>query len=120
MSSRFLSAVCRIVPFSGFVPVNVRNADYSLKYYNELVPLEPRDEVKVLMFKLVRCCVICHLLVRPLLVVVDCRFAVVLTDPGQITARQTGILPTDGYDSHSSPNHLEWFLLNRCVFQRTF
>ena len=65
-----------------------RYADYTLKYSNRVCPVEPRDEVKTIMFK---------------------------TLPGRSLhiAKLSGpIDPTDGYDSHSSPSNLEWYLFD--------
>jgi hypothetical protein len=65
-----------------------RYADYTLKYSNRVAPVEPGDEVKTIMFR---------------------------TMPGKskhIEKLVGGIDPTVGYDSHSSPTFLEWYLFD--------
>eukprot|EP01060_Flectonema_neradi_P012249 TRINITY_DN1912_c4_g1_i1.p1 TRINITY_DN1912_c4_g1~~TRINITY_DN1912_c4_g1_i1.p1 ORF type:complete len:538 (+),score=103.83 TRINITY_DN1912_c4_g1_i1:87-1616(+) len=65
-----------------------RYADYTLKYANNIVALEPKDIVKTIIFR---------------------------TLPGKskhITKLCGAIDPTDGYDSHSSPEFLEWYLFD--------
>eukprot|EP00756_Hemistasia_phaeocysticola_P056593 Hpha_TRINITY_DN328_c0_g1::TRINITY_DN328_c0_g1_i1::g.112599::m.112599 len=65
-----------------------RYADYTLKYANHVVPLEPKDVVKTIMFK---------------------------TLPGRSKhfAKMPGAIdPTKGFDSHSSPTWMEWYLFN--------
>jgi len=65
-----------------------RYADYVLKYSNSLEPLSAGETVKIIMFQLCAG--------RSL----------------HLTKRQPGIMPTDGYDSHTSSNHQEFFLFN--------
>jgi hypothetical protein len=65
-----------------------RYADYTVKYANRQVPLEPSDTCKIIQFR---------------------------TLPGRskhIPKMCGPIDPTDGYDSHSSPSFLEWYLFN--------
>lgn len=65
-----------------------RYADYTLKYSNRVCALEPGDEVKTVMFR---------------------------TVPGRtkrIEKLTFGIQPTEGYNSHSSPTFLEWYLFD--------
>lgn len=65
-----------------------RYADYTLKYSNRVCAVEPADEVKTIMFR---------------------------TMPGKslhIKKLAGGIDPTEGYDSHSSPTFLEWYLFD--------
>eukprot|EP00669_Euglena_mutabilis_P004881 TRINITY_DN16250_c0_g1_i1.p2 TRINITY_DN16250_c0_g1~~TRINITY_DN16250_c0_g1_i1.p2 ORF type:complete len:126 (-),score=63.47 TRINITY_DN16250_c0_g1_i1:220-597(-) len=65
-----------------------RYADYTFKYANRQVPLEPKEQCKILQFR---------------------------TLPGRskhIPKMCGPIDPTDGFDSHSSPSFLEWFLFN--------
>jgi hypothetical protein len=57
-----------------------------LQYSNNLTPLEPGAVVQLLCFR---------------------------TVPGNskhITNLAPGIMPTSGYDSHSSANHMEWYV----------
>ena len=65
-----------------------RYADYTLKYANNIVALKPQDTVKTICFR---------------------------TLPGKskhIKELCGAIDPTDGFDSHSSPEFLEWFLFD--------
>ena len=65
-----------------------RYADYTLKYANNIVSLEPKDVVKTIIFR---------------------------TLPGKskhITKLCGAIDPTEGFDSHSSPEFLEWYLFD--------
>eukprot|EP01062_Namystynia_karyoxenos_P059079 TRINITY_DN50510_c0_g1_i1.p1 TRINITY_DN50510_c0_g1~~TRINITY_DN50510_c0_g1_i1.p1 ORF type:complete len:529 (+),score=185.96 TRINITY_DN50510_c0_g1_i1:84-1589(+) len=65
-----------------------RYADYTLKYANNVVPLEPKETVKTIMFK---------------------------TLPGKsrhFPKMPGAIDPTPGYDSHSSPTYMEWYLFD--------
>lgn len=65
-----------------------RYADYTLKYSNRVAPVEPGDDVKTIMFR---------------------------TMPGKtkhIEKLVGGIDPTAGFDSHSSPTFLEWYLFD--------
>lgn len=65
-----------------------RYADYTLKYANRLVPLRPGERCRVVLFRCV---------------------------PGlsrHIEKLCGPIDPTPGYDSHSSPQFLEWFLFS--------
>jgi len=65
-----------------------RYVEYSLKYSNQKAPLKPDDKVKIIQFKLF---------------------------PGKtlhIDKMQVGINPTEGYNSHSSPQYLEWYLFD--------
>jgi hypothetical protein len=65
-----------------------RYADYTLKYSNRVCAVEPGDEVKTIMFR---------------------------TQPGKsrhIEKLAGAIDPTPGYDSHSSPTFLEWYLFD--------
>eukprot|EP00811_Abedinium_folium_P011559 NODE_20706_length_785_cov_6.100304.p1 GENE.NODE_20706_length_785_cov_6.100304~~NODE_20706_length_785_cov_6.100304.p1 ORF type:complete len:214 (-),score=57.72 NODE_20706_length_785_cov_6.100304:65-706(-) len=65
-----------------------RYADYTLKYANRLVALEPGERCMIVQFKCV---------------------------PGKsrhIEKLCGPIDPTPGYDSHSSPQYLEWFLFS--------
>eukprot|EP01062_Namystynia_karyoxenos_P049090 TRINITY_DN37505_c1_g4_i1.p1 TRINITY_DN37505_c1_g4~~TRINITY_DN37505_c1_g4_i1.p1 ORF type:complete len:693 (+),score=174.75 TRINITY_DN37505_c1_g4_i1:63-2081(+) len=65
-----------------------RYADYCAKYSNRMLPLEPGEKCKILMFRCV---------------------------PGRsrhIAKLAKGLAPTPGYDSHSSTNYLEWFLFD--------
>ena len=65
-----------------------RYADYTFKYANRQVPLEPGDTCKVIMFR---------------------------TLPGRskhIPKLIGAIDPTGGFDSHSSPQFLEWYLFS--------
>src|SRR5690348_520812 len=64
--------------------------DSTLKYSNQLEALEPKDSVKIIMFRVL---------------------------PGKsrhIEKRTPGLKPSDspGYDSHSSSNHQEWYLFD--------
>ncbi|KAJ9466032.1 Protein HOS4 [Diplonema papillatum] len=63
-------------------------ADYTFKYSFGGNPLDVGDRAKIIMFK---------------------------TLPGEskhIPEVKTGMEPTDGFDSHSSPNYLEWYLFD--------
>eukprot|EP00993_Chasmostoma_nieuportense_P000564 NODE_151_length_2912_cov_34.591023_g109_i1.p1 GENE.NODE_151_length_2912_cov_34.591023_g109_i1~~NODE_151_length_2912_cov_34.591023_g109_i1.p1 ORF type:complete len:434 (-),score=114.83 NODE_151_length_2912_cov_34.591023_g109_i1:49-1350(-) len=65
-----------------------RYADYTFKYANRIVALEPGETCKIIMFR---------------------------TLPGRskhIPKLVGAIDPTEGYDSHSSPSFLEWYLFN--------
>eukprot|EP00667_Euglena_gracilis_P008148 EG_transcript_8250 len=65
-----------------------RYADYTFKYANRQIPLEPGEQCKIIQFR---------------------------TLPGRskhIPKMCGPIDPTEGYDSHSSPSFLEWFLFN--------
>jgi len=68
-----------------------RYFDYTLKYSNDLAPLDEGQCAKVIMFKAV---------------------------PGRsfriekLTNDTMGMKPTTGYHSHSSPSYLEWFLFD--------
>jgi hypothetical protein len=65
-----------------------RYADYTLKYSNRVTPVEPKDEVKTIMFR---------------------------TLPGKSKHMEKlvgAVDPTVGYDSHSSPTFLEWYLFD--------
>jgi len=65
-----------------------RHVEYTTKYSNSLAHLEPNDRVKIIMFK---------------------------TLPGKsfhVEQVTKGMSPTPGYDSHSSPSFLEWFLFD--------
>lgn len=65
-----------------------RYYDYTLKYCNGLNPLDEGDVVKTLMFKCL---------------------------PGKvanIAKLNMGMEPTPGFNSHSSPNNLEWYLFD--------
>eukprot|EP01059_Diplonema_ambulator_P000997 TRINITY_DN1076_c1_g2_i1.p1 TRINITY_DN1076_c1_g2~~TRINITY_DN1076_c1_g2_i1.p1 ORF type:complete len:538 (+),score=99.17 TRINITY_DN1076_c1_g2_i1:24-1616(+) len=65
-----------------------RYADYTLKYANRLCPLKPEDTAKTILFR---------------------------TLPGKskhVQKIQAGMEPTAGYDSHSSPDFLEWYLFD--------
>jgi len=65
-----------------------RYADYTLKYANHVVPLEPKDVVKTIMFK---------------------------TMPGKskhFSKMPGAINPSPGFNSHSSPTYLEWYLFD--------
>jgi hypothetical protein len=65
-----------------------RYADYTLKYSNRVCAVEPNDIVKTIMFR---------------------------TLPGKtkhIEKLAGAIDPTPGYDSHSSPTFLEWYLFD--------
>jgi len=63
-----------------------RYADYTLKYANGLIPLEPLERCTVVLFK----CIPGHSM--------------------HIEKMCGPIDPTPGYNSHSSPQYLEWFL----------
>ena len=63
-----------------------RYATYALKYANDQAPLQPGEEVALLMFRLV----------------VGRVYHLPHVTPG--------VMPTAGYDSHSSANHLEYYL----------
>jgi hypothetical protein len=68
-----------------------QNVDYALKYSNDLAPLLPGDSVKVLMFR-------------------------VCNGKGlHIAKTAPGMMPTAGYDSHSSANFLEWYLFRESL-----
>lgn len=63
-----------------------RYADYTLKYANRLIPLRPGERCRIVLFRCV---------------------------PGSsrhIESKCGPIDPTEGFDSHSSPEFLEWFL----------
>eukprot|EP01012_Entosiphon_sulcatum_P031017 TRINITY_DN3866_c0_g1_i1.p1 TRINITY_DN3866_c0_g1~~TRINITY_DN3866_c0_g1_i1.p1 ORF type:complete len:486 (+),score=94.67 TRINITY_DN3866_c0_g1_i1:23-1459(+) len=63
-------------------------AEYTFKYGNRLCPMDPGDMVSVIMFK---------------------------TLPGKCKLIETlsaGIDPTPGYNSHSSPNNIEWYIFD--------
>ena len=65
-----------------------RYADYTLKYSNRVCPVDPKDEVKTIMFR---------------------------TMPGvsfHMEKLVGAVDPTPGYDSHSSPTYLEWYLFD--------
>jgi hypothetical protein len=65
-----------------------RYADYTLKYANRVCPVDPGDKVKTIMFR---------------------------TMPGKskhIASLVGAIDPTTGFDSHSSPEFLEWYLFD--------
>ncbi|KAJ9465887.1 DNA ligase [Diplonema papillatum] len=65
-----------------------RYADYTLKYANNVVSLEPKDSVKTILFR---------------------------TLPGKskhMTELCGAVDPTPGFDSHSSPEYLEWYLFD--------
>eukprot|EP01065_Artemidia_motanka_P032593 TRINITY_DN39573_c0_g1_i1.p1 TRINITY_DN39573_c0_g1~~TRINITY_DN39573_c0_g1_i1.p1 ORF type:complete len:577 (+),score=148.78 TRINITY_DN39573_c0_g1_i1:56-1786(+) len=65
-----------------------RYADYTLKYSNSGEALEKADRCKIIMFKCL---------------------------PGKskhIPETKEGMEPTVGFDSHSSPEYLEWYLFN--------
>eukprot|EP01062_Namystynia_karyoxenos_P009941 TRINITY_DN13517_c0_g1_i2.p1 TRINITY_DN13517_c0_g1~~TRINITY_DN13517_c0_g1_i2.p1 ORF type:complete len:598 (+),score=186.36 TRINITY_DN13517_c0_g1_i2:109-1902(+) len=65
-----------------------RYADYTFKYANGLEPLDKAERCKIIMFKCL---------------------------PGKskhIPVTKEGMDPTPGYDSHSSPEYLEWYLFN--------
>jgi len=65
--------------------------DYVLKYSNGQIPMQPDTELTVLMF-------------------------VVLPGRSKHIPKMTmGMLPSAGYDSHSSANHLEWFLFDESL-----
>jgi hypothetical protein len=67
-----------------------RYYDYTLKYCNGLNPLDDGAVAKTIMFKCL---------------------------PGKvfpIPKLSMGIQPTPGYNSHSSPNNLEWYLFDEC------
>ncbi len=62
--------------------------EYTLKYSNQLAPLEPGEKAKIIQFKVF---------------------------PGKschIPAKNPGMGPTKGYHSHSSPLFLEWYLFD--------
>ena len=63
-----------------------RYADYTLKYSNRLIPLEPGEKCRTVLFKCV---------------------------PGRSRHMEKlcgPIDPTPGYNSHSSPQYMEWYL----------
>ena len=65
-----------------------RYSDYTFKYANRQAPLEPDETCKIVQFQ---------------------------TLPGRsrhLSEKAGPIDPTPGYDSHSSQNHLEWYLFH--------
>lgn len=65
-----------------------RYADYTLKYANRLIPLRPGERCRIVLF---RC----------------------LPGLSKHIEKLCGpIAPTPGFDSHSSPQYLEWYLFN--------
>ncbi len=62
--------------------------EYTLKYSNQMAPLAPVEKVRIIQFQVF---------------------------PGKslhIPEIRTGIDPTAGFHSHSSPNYLEWYLFD--------
>ena len=65
-----------------------RHSDYALKYSNDLAPLDPSESVKIILFK---------------------------TIPGgskHLVTKTVGLRPSEGYDSHSSPQFLRMVSLS--------